>query len=99
MKDFLVFVVTVLIALPQSVLAVDSDFDSTFGAVGKVTTDFLYRDCAFGLAIQADGKLVAAGLVRLQAGFGGDFGLVRYNTDGSLDTTFGNAGKVNTDLS
>src|SRR5688572_1161432 len=51
-------------------------------------------DLAHAIAIQSDGRIVAAGLANP-----GDFGLVRYNTDGSLDTTFGIGGKVTTDFS
>jgi uncharacterized delta-60 repeat protein/CSLREA domain-containing protein len=43
------------------------------------------------VAVQSDGKIVVAG-----ATAGGGFGLVRYNADGSLDTTFGANGIVNT---
>src|SRR5262249_17951851 len=65
--------------------------DTSFGSAGKVTTDFAGGpDRAFGLAIQSDGKIVAAGY----AGF--RFALVRYSTDGSLDAGFGIGGKVTT---
>ena len=47
---------------------------------------------AFAVAIQQDGKIVAAGVS--DAGTTGDFALVRYDTIGSLDTTFGAGGKV-----
>ena len=76
----------------------DGTLDTTFGDEGKVTTSFTSEsDFALGIAIQADGKIVAAG----GAGDGGsdeNFGLARYNPDGSLDTTFGKGGKVNTDF-
>src|SRR5262249_19153544 len=40
----------------------DGSLDTTFGTGGKVTTDFgSTTDRAFGVAIQADGKIVAAG--------------------------------------
>jgi len=48
------------------------------------------KDNAFSVAIQADGKLVAAG-----ASFNGkdsDFAILRYYADGALDTTFGDEG-------
>ena len=48
------------------------------------------------VAIQPDGKIVAAGYS--DAGGNRDFALVRYNADGSLDTTFGGGGKVLTDF-
>jgi uncharacterized delta-60 repeat protein len=69
--------------------------DSTFDGDGTVTTDFGGRsDGADDVAIQADGKIVAAG-----SGFPAqvrplDFALARYNRDGTLDTTFGDGGKV-----
>lgn len=77
----------------------DGSLDTTFGSGGKVSTDFAVTfDVASSVAIQADGKIVAAGGSNT-AGFPeGDFALARYNTDGSLDTSFGTAGKVTTDL-
>ncbi|HEY2959324.1 MAG TPA: hypothetical protein VGM21_14135 [Actinomycetota bacterium] len=53
--------------------------DPGFGAGGKVTTDFGEgNDVARALALQADGKLVAAGGFN-DNGFGGtDFALARY---------------------
>ena len=69
--------------------------DATFDSDGKVTTDFGGRaDGADDVAIQADGKIVAAG-----SGFPAqvrplDFALARYNRDGTLDSTFGDGGKV-----
>src|SRR5262249_35407383 len=41
-------------------------------------------------------KIVAAGQSRIATGNG--FALLRYNTDGTLDPTFGNRGKVSTDF-
>jgi uncharacterized delta-60 repeat protein/uncharacterized repeat protein (TIGR01451 family) len=67
-------------------------FDPAFDADGKVITDFGEdEDSVNALALQPDGKIVAAG--RTSNDFGRtDFALARYNPDGSLDTTFGNAG-------
>jgi uncharacterized delta-60 repeat protein/uncharacterized repeat protein (TIGR01451 family) len=70
----------------------DGSLDPTFGSGGKVTTDFGGFDAAFGVARQADGKIVAAG----QGGAGGGFALARYNPDGSLDPSFGSGGEVTT---
>jgi uncharacterized delta-60 repeat protein len=72
----------------------DGSLDPTFSGDGKVTTDFGGPDSideAFAVAIQGDGKIVAAG-------FADDayFALARYNTDGSLDPTFSGDGKVTT---
>ena len=50
-------------------------------------------DFGKSVVIQADGKIVVAGY---GVGSGGslEFAVVRYNTDGSLDTTFGTGGKI-----
>ncbi len=78
-------------ALPAQ--AAPGDLDLTFGTGGKVTTDFAGDgDLAFAVALQPDGKIVAAG----RSSF--DFALARYNADGSLDPTFGTGGKVTTDF-
>jgi uncharacterized delta-60 repeat protein len=60
--------------------------DSTFGSGGMVNTQ-TSSYTARGVAIQADGNIVAAG---------DGFILVRYNPDGSLDGTFGTGGIVTT---
>ena len=71
--------------------ALDTGFDSD----GKVTTAIgSGEDVAFAVAVQADGKIVAAG--KSNNGTDGDFALVRYDADGSLDTGFGTGGKVTT---
>jgi uncharacterized delta-60 repeat protein len=76
----------------------DGSLDATFDGDGKVTTDFAGEsDIAEGVAIQGDGKIVAAGCVNCFTG-SVDFALARYNTDGSLDATFGTGGKVTTDF-
>lgn len=77
----------------QPVSAADGDLDTSFGGNGFVTTDiFGNADQAYGVAVQADGKIVVAGQSQV------DFALTRYNPDGSLDSTFGNNGKVTTDF-
>lgn len=76
----------------------DGSLDASFGTAGKVTTDFLnIFDQANALALQPDGKIVAAGISRDQMDRA-DFALARYNSDGSLDASFGSAGKVVTDF-
>jgi uncharacterized delta-60 repeat protein len=70
--------------------------DTTFDSDGKVTTAIgSANDVAYSVAIQSDGKIVAAGYSR-SGGSNDDFALVRYNTDGSLDTSFDSDGKVTT---
>jgi uncharacterized delta-60 repeat protein len=71
----------------------DGTLDTSFGSSGLVRTDF--GGPSFGgasaLVLQPDGKLVAAG----SADCG--LGLARYNSDGSLDPTFGSGGLVSGD--
>src|SRR5512133_2501062 len=70
--------------------------DLSFGSGGRVTSDFPINGVtnisneARALAIQPDGKIVVAGNVHV---YGPDynFGLARYNPDGSLDGTFGSS--------
>ncbi len=72
------------------------NLDGTFGTGGKVTTAFgsggEEDDAAYSIAIQSDGKIVVAGYSTDPD----DFALARYNTIGTLDTTFGAGGKVTT---
>jgi uncharacterized delta-60 repeat protein len=61
--------------------------DNNFSGDGKQTTDFAGAyDVANALALQSDGKLVAAGVA--DTGSDDDFALARYLTDGTLDATF-----------
>ena len=76
----------------------DGTLDTTFGGDGKVTTQFTRRDdLVAGLAIQADGKILLSG----GAGWNSSnprIALARFNSDGTLDTTFGGDGRVTTDV-
>jgi uncharacterized delta-60 repeat protein len=80
----------------------DGTLDSSFGSGGLVTSDFrTWQDRITGLAIQADGKIVAAGRASVAPGgedHKSDVGLVRYEPDGHLDSSFGHSGKVQTDF-
>jgi uncharacterized delta-60 repeat protein len=72
----------------------NGSLDATFDEDGKVSTSINNFDAAYALAVQTDGKIVAAG--ETDAGTNSDFALVRYNADGSLDTGFDADGKVTT---
>ena len=75
----------------------DGTLDTTFGGTGLVTTGIGgSHDFANAIAIQTDGRIVAVG--QTLDGSDYDFAAVRYNTDGTLDTTFGGTGKVTTDF-
>jgi len=92
--------ITFVLVSARTVLAVDGDLDPTFGADGKVLTDFDHStDIANAVAIQADGKLVVVGTTYRDNDFSNeDFAVARYNPDGTLDKTFGAGGKVQTDF-
>lgn len=74
---------------------VDGRLDQSFGRGGKVVTSFgpisSIAD-ANALAIQADGKIVAAGDYSVDVPE--SFALARYMPNGKLDATFGSGGKV-----
>jgi uncharacterized delta-60 repeat protein len=70
----------------------DGTPDTTFGQSGQVVTPFPNSGGgAWATTIQGDGKIVVAG-----GTVGWELSLLRYNTNGSLDTTFGNGGLVQT---
>src|SRR5438067_2688779 len=75
----------------------DGTLDKTFGAGGKVQTDFPgLAAVPSSVVIQSDGKIVVAGGAFPLFTFLGDFKVVRYNPNGSLDTSFGDGGIVTT---
>jgi uncharacterized delta-60 repeat protein len=77
---------------------IDGTLDNAFGIHGGVTTPFprniLAR--AFAVALQTNGDIVAVGQTAHTDTGPSDFALVRYNPDGSVDTSFGNSGFVST---
>jgi uncharacterized delta-60 repeat protein len=81
--------------VPNSTAA--GSLDSCFGTGGKVTTKISAgEDVARSVVTQADGKIIVAGFTDWNGS--PDFAVVRYNTDGSLDTSFDGDGKVTTDF-
>ena len=70
----------------------NSSLDVTFGTGGKQTTFLGFEAVAYAAALQSDGKIVLAGFAN--NGGDDDFALARYNSNGNLDNTFGNGGKV-----
>ncbi len=64
----------------------DGSPDTSFDTDGKLTTDIgSAQDQAYGIAIQSDGKIVVVGYSKNNT-VDYDFTVIRYNTDGSLDT-------------
>ncbi|HKQ74608.1 MAG TPA: hypothetical protein VJ810_13030 [Blastocatellia bacterium] len=74
-------------------LTADGILDSTFGQGGKTAADPLASGPAVGL--QEDGRLVVAGGMNSNSSTS-SFRLSRYQSDGSLDTSFGLNGTVTT---
>jgi uncharacterized delta-60 repeat protein len=76
----------------------DGSLDAAFGSAGKVTTDVEGTlDLGSALALQADGKIVVVGSTGAGAA-SRDIAVARYDTDGTLDPTFGIGGTVTTDI-
>ncbi len=95
--------------MPKTVQAVDGDLDPAFGTgdasvpAGVARTFFgadssAQSDNVFALGFQSTGKIIAGG--NTNPGGSQDFALARYNTNGTLDTTFGSGmtGKVTTNI-
>jgi uncharacterized delta-60 repeat protein len=74
----------------------NGSLDNSFDNDGIVITTIDNEDEAYSVAIQNDGKILLAGTSALAGTSGSQFAVVRYNTDGSLDNSFDNDGKVNT---
>ena len=82
-------------------LDADGSPDVTFGGVGRVILDFDVIDYGSDVIQQADGKLVIAGTTNSTTtdwpGMARAF-FARFNTDGSLDTSFGSGGTTLVDF-
>ncbi len=79
----------------------DGQPDPSFDGDGRVITDFLhggFNDIARGVAIQADGRIVAGGSAARTASGNDVFAVARYLADGSLDASFGGDGRVTTEF-
>jgi uncharacterized delta-60 repeat protein len=81
----------------------DGTLDQGFGTGGSTLTSLStipFGDANYtiarGVALQPDGKIILAGEYTDPSDFATHFGLVRYNADGSLDTSFGSGGIVET---
>ena len=86
-KLSLIVVCAAVVSASTMVLAQAGHLDRTFGANGIFTLS-LANSQANAVALQSDGKIVVAGQL------GNKSGLIRLNTTGSLDNTFGSGGVV-----
>ena len=79
----------------------DGSLDTTFNGTGKVTTDFSVGNArenyGYSVAVLSDGKILVGGSA-FNINDNTDFALIRYNPNGSLDTSFQGTGKVRTDF-
>jgi uncharacterized delta-60 repeat protein len=76
----------------------NGQLDVTFGGDGIVITEGRNLDIIYGLALQQDGKIIAAGWATDRSTNNSDFALVRYLPNGRLDSSFGSHGVVTTDF-
>jgi uncharacterized delta-60 repeat protein len=74
--------------------------DTTFNSGGKMPGTVVLRPnsntycTANGVVIQPDGKIVVLGELGTGGNAGDEFAIERFNPNGTLDTTFGNAGSL-----
>uniref|UniRef100_A0A6C0DST3 Hedgehog/Intein (Hint) domain-containing protein n=1 Tax=viral metagenome TaxID=1070528 RepID=A0A6C0DST3_9ZZZZ len=69
--------------------------DLPFGSGGQILTPFTlspYNLTGTSIDIQSNGKIILGGYFNNTLTFADSFSLARYNTNGSIDTTFGLAG-------
>ena len=83
---------------------VDGSIDTTFGTNGTAVVTFLVGSdfgsaAAIAIELLPDGRILLAGTVAQQGVANANFALVRLSANGVLDTTFGNQGRVITDIS
>ena len=77
----------------------NGNLDTNFGVGGKVTTDLgTTYEYATAVAIQTDGKIIAAGKMINGDISNADFAMVRYESNGDVDTGFGIDGIVVTSV-
>lgn len=76
--------------------SINGTLDTTFGLGGKVITEVGIDSQANKLLILDDNKILICGCTWNSSSY--DFALVRYNSEGSLDTTFGVNGVVTTSI-
>jgi uncharacterized delta-60 repeat protein len=91
MKKVLIFL-TFLLLDPKISLPAPGDLDSTFNGDGVATYNGTTNSVDYGdaVAVQLDGKIVVVG--KTKNPWDDDLLLLRYNSDGTLDDTFGTKG-------
>lgn len=67
----------------------DGTLDTSFDGDGRLSTEMGGWDCIYALAVQPDGKIVAAGETWTDG-----IALARYLPNGALDSSFGDGGRL-----
>jgi len=89
MRTFTLFL---FLGISSLLYSQDGTLDPGFGNNGIVETDFNgLDDYVVSIATQSDGKILAGGVVTLPSTDVTQV-VVRYNTDGTIDNSFGNTG-------
>jgi uncharacterized delta-60 repeat protein len=94
MRHSIVLLLLVLIGSAVPTLAAPGDLDPTFNTTGVVVTPVLTDAKGTSVVHQLDDKIVVAGSASNGTSY--DFVLVRYDTSGALDPSFGGTGIVTT---
>jgi uncharacterized delta-60 repeat protein len=77
----------------------DGTLDPTFGSDGVMVADLGGSDHVLGVALQPNGKIVAAGWFMSFVTFVREFAVARFLPNGAVDTTFSGTGWVSTAVS
>ena len=77
----------------------DGSLDESFGNLGKVISDYPELMIVSSMALQSDGKIVVVGNLYNSSASFSRFVLVRYDSNGILDSSFGIDGRVITNIS
>ncbi len=93
MRRFFCFILSLpLLSVGQEI----PDKDLTFNNTGYVINNIWHNDRAHTVVVQPDKKIIVGGQTS-QSSLGASYALVRYNEDGSLDSSFGNEGIATSD--
>lgn len=90
MKNIYTLLIAVSLIDSSTIIAQAGALDASFNQSGKTVTSFStgYNSICFGLAMQADGKIVAVGTYEYDA-----FAIARYMPNGTLDPGFSSDGR------
>jgi|688.fasta_scaffold15156_7 uncharacterized delta-60 repeat protein len=91
MKKHVLMGLMLLITATEEVNAQAGTLDQTFGSAGKVTSNFNLIDRGLDFDIQSDGKIIVVGSTSTNT-ISSNMLIARYNSNGSLDNTFGTNG-------